>query len=293
VATTISGPSRPGSPPPKGPATRSFGWLRELAGARELTGNLVRRDLKVRHRGTFLGMLWSLTTPLLIVGLYYFVFKLLFKASPATDAVRPDGNDVPFAVYFFAGLTLWNLFSSSVLTSATSVTSSGYLLNKVYFPRAILPLSTVLSSLVTFGFEICVLLVVTVAVVGPPSLQLLWAPVIVAVVVALAFGLALLVSAINVFLRDMAHFLAVLVQLWFWGTPIIYSLGFVANREDLLTLLRLNPLTGVVVSFRNVVVLDRGPDFKLLAYDAACAVVALAVGAAVFRRSQKTFSEIV
>lgn len=293
MATTISGSSRPGSPPPVGRATRPFGWFGELVGARELTANLVRRDLKVRHRGTFLGMLWSLTTPLLIVGLYYFVFKLLFKTSPATDAVRPDGNDVPFAVYFFAGLTLWNLFASSVLTSATSVTSSGYLLNKVYFPRAILPLSTVLSSLVTFGFEICVLLVVTVVVVGPPSLHLLWVPVIVAIVLALSFGLALLVSAINVFLRDLAHFLAVLVQLWFWGTPIIYSLGFVAEREGLATLLRINPLTGVVVAFRNVVVLDRAPDFKLLAYDAACAAVALLIGAAVFGRNQKTFSEIV
>jgi ABC-type polysaccharide/polyol phosphate export permease len=196
-------------------------------------------------------------------------------------------------VYFFAGLTLWNLFSGSVLASATSVTGSGYLLNKVYFPRAILPLSTVLSSLVTFGFEVCVLLVVTFAVVGPPSAHILWVPVIVAVVVALSFGLALLVSTVNVFLRDMAHFLAVLVQLWFWGTPIIYSLRFVAERELISTLVRLNPLTGAVVSFRNVVVLNHAPDFPLLAYSAGWAVVALAAGAAVFGRSQKTFSEIV
>ena len=137
MAITISGPSRPGSPPPVGRATRSLAAIRELAGARELTANLVRRDLKVRHRGTFLGMLWSLTTPLLVVGLYYFVFKLLFKTSPATDVARPDHHAIPFAVYFYAGLTLWNLFASSILTSATSVTSSGYLLNKVYFPRAI------------------------------------------------------------------------------------------------------------------------------------------------------------
>jgi len=276
-----------------GRVTRSVGSVKELVGARELTGNLVRRDLKVRHRGTFLGMLWSLTTPLLIVGLYYFVFKLLFKTSPATDAVRPDGHGVPFAVYFFAGLTLWNLFSSSILTSVTSVTSSGYLLNKVYFPRAILPLSTVLSALITFGFELCVLLVMTLVVVGLPSFHLLWVPVIVAVVVALAFGLAMLVSAVNVHLRDLAHFLAVLVQLWFWGTPIIYSLGFVSKRPGLLRLLYLNPLTGAVVSFRNVVVLNHAPDFKLLAYDAACAVVALVVGARVFGHYQRTFSEIV
>ena len=275
------------------PATRPAGWFKELLGARELTANLVRRDLKVRHRGTFLGMLWSLTTPLMIVGLYYLVFKLLFKALPATDAVRPDGETVPFAVYFFCGLTLWNLFASSLLTSTTSVTSAGYLLSKVYFPRAILPLSTVLSALVTFGFELAILLVVTLLVVGLPSLHLLWLPVIVAVVLALSFGMAMLVSTVNVYLRDLAHFLALLVQLWFWGTPVIYSLGFFDERPGIQTLLKLNPLTGSVVSFRNVVVLNHAPDFALLGYTAACAAVALVAGAAVFTRHQRTFSEIV
>ncbi|HTJ74430.1 MAG TPA: ABC transporter permease [Acidimicrobiales bacterium] len=293
MATTISGPRRPDPAPLAGRATRVVAWIRELAGARDLTANLVRRDLKVRHRGTFLGMLWSLTTPLLIVGLYYFIFKLLFPQSPATDVARPDGRSVPFAVYFFAGLTIWNLFASSILTSATSVTSAGYMLNKVYFPRAILPLSTVLSALVTFGFELCVLLLVTLAVVGLPSAQLLWLPVIVAVVVALAFGLAMLLSAVNVFLRDTAHFLAVFVQLWFWGTPIIYSLRFVSRRPGLARLLKLNPMTGTVVSFRNVVVLNHAPSFKLLAYDVGCALVALVIGATVFARFQRTFSEIV
>jgi len=279
--------------PPPGAVTGPLGWLKELLGARDLTANLVRRDLKVRHRGTFLGMLWSLTTPLLIVGLYYCVFKLLFNTSPATDVARPDGHDIPFAVYFFAGLTLWNLFASSVLTAVTSVTSAGYLLNKVYFPRAILPLSTVLSALVTFGFELCVLLVMTLALVGLPSAHLLWLPLIVVITLGLAFGLSMLVAAVNVHLRDLAHFLGVLVQLWFWGTPIIYSLSFVAKRKGMAELLRLNPMTGVVVSFRNIVVLNHAPDFKLLAYDAAWAVVALVVGAVVFGRFQRTFSEIV
>ncbi|MFN2607045.1 MAG: ABC transporter permease [Acidimicrobiales bacterium] len=265
----------------------------DRARARELLANLVRRDLKVRHRGTILGMLWSLTTPLLLVGLYYFIFKIVFRTSPALDAPRPDHQNVPFAVYFFAGLTLWNLFGNSVAASTMSVVGSGYLLNKVYFPRSILPLSVVLSSLVTFGFETAVLLVVVVVVLGVPTLQLLWIPVIVAVVCLLAYGLALFLATVTVFLRDVAHFIGVLMQLWFWGTPVIYSLQFVAHRPTVHRILELNPVTGPLVSFRNVVVLDRPPDLHLLAYSLGCAAVGLVIGGLCFNRWQPLFSEIV
>ncbi len=261
--------------------------------ARELTFSLVRRDLKVRHRGTFLGMLWSLTTPLLVVGLYYLVFKFVLQASPATDAPRPDGNAVPFAIYFFAALTIWNLFSTSVNTSTGSVVGSAYLLRKVYFPRAILPLSTVLSSLVTFGFEFAVLMMATLVTVGVPSVHLLWVPVIVAIVAVFAYGLALFVSAITVFLRDVEHFIGILMQLWFWGTPIIYSLQYVAKRPGFVRLLELNPMTGVAVSFRNVTVLNRPPELGLLAYDLAFGLMVLLIGSFVFRRWQRLFPEIV
>jgi lipopolysaccharide transport system permease protein len=267
--------------------------VRELVGARELTWALVRRELTARHRGTFLGMLWSLTTPLLYVALYYFIFRFIFDAKAVGDAVRPDGRAVPFAVYFFGGLVIWNLFSNAVGTSTGSVTGSGYLLSKVYFPRAVLPLSTVLSATVTFAFELAVLFVATLLFAGLPSFHLLWLPVIMSVVVVLSFGLALLLSGVTVFLRDVAHFIGVFLQMWFWGTPIIYSLDFVADHGWLRELIELNPMTGAVVSFRNVVMLNRAPDFDLLAYDAVVALVALVVGAALFSRWQRTFAEIV
>ena len=293
MATTAPPPRLTRSPRREGLTGGARGGLREVVRSRELLANLVSRDLKVRHRGTFLGMLWSLTTPLLIVALYYLVFTYIFRQSPVKDVGRPDGHDVPFAIYFFAGLTLWNFFSSSVGGSTGSVVGSGYLLNKVYFPRAILPISTVLSALVTFAFEGSILLVATLLLVGLPSPHILWVPVILLIVTVFAAGLAMLLSSLTVFLRDTAHFVGVFMQLWFWGTPIIYSLGFVAERPGVVRLLKLNPLTGAVVSFRNVVVLNRPPAFGVLAYDAVAAVVALLVGAWVFHRWQRMFSEIV
>ncbi len=267
--------------------------LDELVKARELTVNLVHRDLKVRHRGTFLGMLWSLTTPLLLVGLYYCIFTFILKAAPVDDATRPGGDSVPFALYFFAGLVVWNLFANSVGASTSSIIGASHLLGKVYFPRAVLPLSTVLSSLVTFGFELGVLVVAVLLFAGLPSFYILWLPVILAVALVLTFGLALLLSAVTVFLRDMAHFTGVFLQLWFWGTPIIYSMSFVSGRQWMVRLLQANPMTGVVISFRNVVLLNRGPNLKLLAYDAAVALVVLVIGGVVFNRWQKSFPEIV
>ncbi len=266
---------------------------RELVQARELTTNLVRRELKAQHRGTFLGRVWSLANPLLLVGLYYVIFNHILGMFPVDYRPRPDDNDVPFAVYFFGGLVIWNVFSTSASSATGSIVGSGYLLRKVYFPRAILPLSVVLSALVTFGFELVVLLAVTLVFVGPPSVQLLWLPVILLVLFVLAYGAALFLSAVTVFFRDVAHFIGVLLQLWFWSTPIVYSLSVVGDKAWLLRVLQANPMTGIVVSFRNVVVLNHPPNFKLLGYDLAVGVVVLVVGAWVFQRWQRLFAEIV
>ncbi|MEY2567821.1 MAG: lipopolysaccharide transport system permease protein [Actinomycetota bacterium] len=250
--------------------------------------NLVRRDLKVRHRGTVLGMLWSLTTPLLLVGLYYCIFKFILHASPV-----PDAKDVPFAVFFFCGLTLWNLFNNSVGAATSSIVGAGYLLRKVYFPRAILPLTAVLSSLVTFGFELIVLLLAALVFVGVPGVQVLWLPLIVLIVATFAYGLGMFLAAVNVFYRDVAHFVGIFMQMWFWGTPIIYSLSYVKDRPTFAHLLELNPMTGPIVAFRNALILDRPVPLGLLAYSSAFAVVMLALGGYVFHRQQRLFSEIV
>jgi lipopolysaccharide transport system permease protein len=262
--------------------------VNEYRAARELLRNLVRRDLKVQHRGTALGALWSLITPILTVLVYTFVFTVIMPASPVRDA----GN-VPFAVYLFVGLTIWNLMSNSVVTGTGSVVGSGYLLSKVYFRREILPLTAIISALVTFCWEFGVALVVSLVFVGLPSWQVIFVPVIVLITVVLAFGLSLLLSTAAVFFRDVQHFIGIAMQIWFWGTPVIYSLNLLESRPQLLNIVQLNPMAGVLVSLRNVLLLDTGPDWKLLGYTAVVAVVLVVVGLAVFRRNEKLFAEMI
>jgi ABC-type polysaccharide/polyol phosphate export permease len=260
----------------------------EYLATRELVVNLVRRDLKIRHRGTFLGMLWSLTTPLMMVGLYYVVFKYILHASSVKDV-----RSVPFAVYLFVGLSIWNFFAVAITGATGSILGSAYLLRKVYFPRAILPLTSILSALVTFAFEFGVALVAALVTMGLPSWRIIWLPVLLLIVCLFTYGLGLFLSAIAVTFRDVVHFVNILIQIWFWGTPVLYSLQFVDNHPTFLILLKLNPLTGPVVGLRNIVLLNRPPSVPLLAYDVALSLVILAIGACVFRRGQRMFPELV
>ncbi|HEX3540490.1 MAG TPA: ABC transporter permease [Acidimicrobiales bacterium] len=250
--------------------------------------NLVRRDLKVRHRGTFLGMLWSLTTPLMMVGLFYVVFKYILHASSIKDV-----RSVPFVVYLFCGLAVWNLFSVGLSGATGSILGSSYLLRKVYFPRAILPLTSVLSALVTFAFEFGVALVAAIISVGIPSWRIIWVPLLVLMVCYFTYGMGLLLAALAVSFRDVVHFVGILLQVWFWGTPILYSLQFVDNHPGFQFLLKLNPMTGLVVGFRNVVLLNHPPSVPLLAYDLLASTVVFVVGAVVFNHGQRMFPELV
>lgn len=279
--TTTGG--RPGHP-----AETWRSRYQEWVGARELIVNLVRRDLKTRHRGTALGMLWSLVTPLLLVGLYTFIFTFILPTSPIKDS-----GDVPFAIYFFVGLVVWNLFSNGVVNAAGSIIGSAYLLQKVYFPRAILPLTAVLSGCVTFLFEFFVALVAALAFHDVPSWHIVYAPIVFVVPVLLAYGFGMLLAALTVFFRDIVHFIGIFMQLWFWGTPIIYSLSFVADKPLFTDILQANPMTGVVVSLRNVVLLNAPPDWLLLGYDALFAVGLLAVAHLIFSRTQRLFPEMI
>ncbi len=262
--------------------------LVEYRAARELLRNLVRRDIKVQHRGTVLGAVWSLITPLTTVAIYTFIFTVILPASPVRDA----GN-VPFAIYLFVGLVIWNLMQSGAVGGTASVVSAGYLLSKVYFRREILPLTSVLSGFVTFLWEFGVALLAVLIFVGVPDWHVVYLPLIMLVAMLIAFGIGLLLSTAAVFFRDVQHFIGIFMQLWFWGTPIIYSLNVLEDRPAILNVIQLNPMTGVVVSMRNVLLMDAAPDWKLLGYAAAVGLVLVVTGFAVFRRNERLFAEMI
>jgi ABC-2 type transport system permease protein len=261
--------------------------------AREITGALVRRDFISRYRRTALGLLWSLIPAVFTVVSFYFLFVVIAGKSPAPDIQRPDGTSVPAYVFMSTGVVAWTLFATAVTGSSRCVIAGQGMMKSLAFPKSTLPLTAVLSALIAFGFEFTVLMVLITLTVGVPSLEILWTPIILLVLLTFSYGLALLLSGATVFLRDLGEIVGLVMRLWILGTPVIYSLDIIADRETLVRLIELNPVTGVIVSFRNVVLLASPPNATLLLYSAVVSLVTLAVGWYFFHRWQRVFPELV
>lgn len=262
--------------------------LRELWGAQDILWNMVRRDFSTQHRDSFLGVAWSLINPLFMAGLYTLVFKFLRQP--------PDpGVTYPFVVSFFAGLIMWNLFANAASTGVSAITGGAYLVNKVYFPREIMPLALVFVGATTFIFEFIVLLALMLAFQVWPTPYVLLAPVFVFIVMLFAAGCGLLFSALNVRFRDMQHFVALLMIGWFWLTPVLISLnGYArAGGEPVEMLIKANPLTGALVGFKNVMLDGRMPSLQLSLYSLGWALFALLAGYWYFNREEPRFSEMI
>jgi lipopolysaccharide transport system permease protein len=253
---------------------------RELYQYREAIRNLVIRDLKVRYSRSALGIVWSFFNPLLMTLVYSLVFSLLAS------------GDVPgLPVFVLAGLLPWNFLSASLLGATSAVTSNGQLINRVYFPREILPVSVIIASGINFLISLGLLFGFMLIYRTPIGLALFWLPAVMGLQLLLVVGLGLFLASVNVYLRDTQQIVDVLVLAWFFLTPIIYSLDVITNPSLRLLVQALNPMASLVTAYRAVLYAGVGPNLALLALTGAQALLALLVGAVVFRRLSPGFAE--
>jgi ABC-2 type transport system permease protein len=222
--------------------------IRELWGVREILGNLIRKEVKVKYTSSVLGALWSLLNPVL----YLAVFSLVFAV------VLP--NKIPnFPVYLLSGILAWNFFSNSLGLASRSVVDNANLVTKVYFPREILPLASVGAASVDFGLQSVVLLVFMAAIRYPfLGANLLLLPLALLALYAFTVAMSLWVAALNVRYRDTQHLLNIGLTLWFWLTPIVYPSGFVYHKLlvehhaiGLWDLFLANPMGTVILGFQR------------------------------------------
>jgi ABC-2 type transport system permease protein len=220
--------------------------LREIWAARELLVFLVRKELKVRYKNSFLGFLWSFLNPAMVLMIYYFMFSVVLK-NGITD----------FAVYLMCGLLPWNLFNTALLSSSGVLVAHAGIVKKVAFPREILALSQVGVALCYFFFQTCILVLFLIGFHVMPSWQ--YFPVmLLALVCDLVFtaALALVLSSLNVYLRDIEHLIQVVMVALFFAEPIVYTwtnLGTRLSQHGLLWLYLLNPLTSIVIAFQRFI----------------------------------------
>jgi lipopolysaccharide transport system permease protein len=253
---------------------------------RELLYFLVWRELIVRYKQTALGVLWIILRPTLSM----VIFSLLFGGLLGV----PSG-DVPYPIFAYAALLPWNYFASSLTRSSTSVVGSAHLITKVYFPRLIIPMAAVLSGLVDLAISFLVLVGLMIYYGIAPTAAVAWLPgfTLLATLTALAFGLWL--SALNVRFRDVRYVIPFLAQVWLYLTPVIYGSSLVPERFRFL--LGLNPMTGVVEGFRWALLghhlTSAQPPGVLFALSIGITLLVLAGGLVFFRRTERTFADII
>jgi len=256
--------------------------LREFWKYRELFYFLAWRDIKVRYKQTALGVAWAILQPFLTM----IVFTLLFGR-----LAKMPSDGIPYPIFYFGALLPWMYFSATMTNSSNSLVANASLITKVYFPRIILPSSLAISGLVDFSIG-CVLLLGTLAYYGvtPEWAWLMW-PVLLVPLVVLALGVSMLLAALNVRYRDVKYALPFLIQLLLFVTPVIYPTSIVPERYRFI--LALNPLSGIIDAFRSSLVPVKPIDWQLLAFSLVVILAIFSLGFTYFRRTERTFADIV
>ena len=262
--------------------------LAELWEYRELLFFFVWRDVKVRYKQTALGATWAILQPLLTMLIFTIFFGGLAK-------VGSDG--LPYPIFSYAGLLPWTFFAQGLGQAANSLVGASNLIKKVYFPRLIVPLASVLTGLVDFAVAFTVLIGLMVWYRVPPTMAVIWLPLFLFLAILAALGSGLWLAALNVEYRDVRYVVPFFVQIWLFVTPVIYPTSrMTAKLAELglpVWLSGLNPMTGVVEGFRWALLGSGSKPGPILVASAAVNLVLLVSGAFYFRRMERTFADVV
>ena len=264
----------------------SKGWislkLREIWQYRELLYFLTWRDIKVRYKQTVLGAAWAIIQPFFTMVIFSIFFGKLAK-------VPSDG--IPYPIFAYAALVPWTFFANGLNQASNSLVGSANLIRKVYFPRMVIPISSVLSGAVDFFLAFAVLLGMMLFYGFAPTVNILWLPLFILLIFITALGVGLWLSALNVQFRDVRYTVPFLTQFWLFATPIAYPSSLLS--EPWRTLYGINPMVGVVEGFRWALLgTDTAPG-PIIIVSTLAALALLVGGAFYFKRLERTFADVV
>lgn len=245
---------------------------------RELLFQMTRRDLLLRYKQTVMGFGWAVFMPLVNTA----VFSVIFTQ------VAPLETSVPYPLFAYCGLWVWNFFASALRFAVTSLTSNSNLVSKVYFPREIFPFSSVIVCFVDFAVGSVVLVGLMIWYQVPVTAALLWLPMVIAVNLVFVAAVALLISMANLFFRDVKYLFEVLITMWMFGSSVVYPIDRVGG--PLGAVLRLNPMTAIIDSYRSTILLGQAPT-AMFAVAAAVSLALLFAGWVLFHRLEFEFAE--
>jgi len=255
---------------------------KQIFSYRELLYVLTIRDIQIRYKQSVLGIAWAVLQPLALMLMFTLIFSVLLKV---------PSDDIPYPIFSYSALLFWTFFSGSLNRAIPSLETNAALIKKIYFPREFFPISNVFAA----GFDLLIGSVIFIGLMFyydvSPTVYMLWVVPILMIQTIFTLGICFFASALNVYYRDVKHALPLFVQLLMYATPIIYPISLVPDR--LLTLYLLNPMTGIIEGYRNILVKGLPPDYFYLVIAAAGAVLLFVLGYLYFKRIEMTFADIV
>jgi len=259
--------------------------IKELYKCRELIFSLAAKDLKARYKNAVIGFGWTLLNPLALMITFYVIFGLIF---PITRVEK-------YPLFLLCGLLPWTFFTVSLSEATTSIVSNANLIRKTYFPREVIPISVTLAKLINFLLSLIILFVFILIFKIRLSFAILWLPLIILIQLVFTIGLSLIVSSLHVCYRDVRYLMDILLRVWFFATPIIYSLSHVKNRlpSKIFPLYLLNPMTGITLAYHNILLYGQGPHLLALTIAAVVSVITLILGFFIFRKYERIFADMV
>lgn len=264
--------------------TSFVNFLKLIYSQRNLIVSMAKRQVAAQYVGSFLGFIWTFINPLVIIGVFWFVFSVGFKAQPV--------QNVPFVIWLTAGISAWHLFADIIGRAAESVVSNANLIKKTIFPSQILPFVSIISSSIThliFLFLLCILLF---CYKMPFSWYFFQSIYYLFCLIVLSLGISWTVSALNVFVRDVGKIVVVFLQVGFWATPIFWHIDMMPTKIH--TLLKLNPMFYIVQGYRESFI-DFIPFWhhtQLTLYFWSVALVVFIVGAFIFKELKPQFADV-
>jgi lipopolysaccharide transport system permease protein len=246
-----------------------------------LLSQLTQREIKARYKQSFVGYAWVVLNPLAQLIVYSFVFSIVF---------RFPTNNVPYIIFLYAALLPWTLLQSSITAATQSLVDNSSLLKKVNFPREVIPYASVFSKVVDFVFSAMIFFLLCAIMKVPLSPGIVFFLPLFAIQLLLTTGISLILSACNLFYRDIQYLTNLLLMLWMYMTPIVYPLSLVPNQY--IWLYKLNPMVGIIEGYRSAIF---GYPFEtsIILWAASVSIIIFLVGFAFFKKSEKMFADIV
>lgn len=252
--------------------------FKELYNYRELLKTNIKKEIRGKYKGSWLGVLWTFLNPLLMLAVYALVFPYILR-------VNVDN----YTIFMIVALIPWNFFTTAVQSGTGCVVANGAILKKVYFPREIIPISITTSQLVNFLIT-CLIMFGFILFSGVGfSIHILLFPLLILIQYILTLAINFILSAITVFVHDIDHFVSVALTLGFYGTPIVYQASMLPKKFQ--WVLKVNPMAQLVEAYRSILYYHRMPDFLGLGIWIILSIILLVVGYLIFKKLEKSFVE--